>query len=183
MCEARPSVARNTARSCGQFCQDVPYAPPPSLRKQRLESFFVFVHRFLHFKSIDKRYWREEDCLIRPFRSPSGGHITPQMPPAWRQCPIQPHISLTRVAHIPCLIVPILPPIGIVPVVIRFLLVPFVRAVKLILHSDFPFYLLLASHPEILHAFFTIPNKGGYASAFAVPCSWGARPSPETRSS
>ena len=99
---------------------------------------------------------------------------------------LPPHITLTCVAYITHhIIVPILPPIGIVPVVVRFLLVPFglVRAVKLILHSNFPFCLLLASHLEILHAFFTIPNKGGCASAFAVPCSWGARPSPETRSS
>ena len=141
-------------------------------------------------------------CLATPsnrgratYRS-GGGHITtiPSIPtprPAnvsrVETLPLPPHITLTWVAHITHhIIVPVLPPIGIVPVVVRFLLVPFglVRAVKhLILHSDFPFCLLLASHPEILHAFFTIPNKGGCASAFVVPCSWGARPSPETRSS
>ena len=46
---------------------------------------------------------------------------------------------------------PVLPPIGIVPVVVRFFLLPLIRVVKLILHSGVPFDPLFAPPPRILH--------------------------------
>ena len=79
-------------------------------------------------------------CLATPsnrgratYRS-GGGHITtipsirtprPANVSRVETLPLPPHITLTWVAHITHhIIVPVLPPIGIVPVVVRFLLVP-----------------------------------------------------------